>query len=418
MGDADAWLVSPARNVPRPPPCQKAMSERAEELLATGKWARAVDPETGADFFFDVCKPQLRTWNLAGWVEHQFVLHEAMSEPREAPPPVSDDSAGSEEHWRERIVHLYEQYNPSKLPVVDELLSRYAGREQELWRNLMSKYGAGDASPPPAKQTSPKPSSRDPSPASTPGRTVRQELVDTPSPQQTQTRESPRDDDERDVTGNVQVPVREPTTSPVRRSDPRSASLSPRQAAELKARALLTKSTVPTGRSDQTPLKRTTPTRSTPTARRGSPASSRRGASPTSGRRGIPTEDPAWAEDLERRTAMVAARREELAKQRREARAAREAQVAARQADQLQLQRTKSLTTPTGPTPEKVRPTTPKRVVRDRVSLVERQAEAAAALRVRNTAERPATAEFDASCPTPNAVGWKGNVPIDNNARS
>jgi hypothetical protein len=441
MSDTDAWLVSPPRVAPPPPPSQDKAAERAEELLRTGKWSRAVDHNTGADFFFDVSKPLLRTWNLAGWVEHQLVLQEAMSG-SEQPAPASPEHGGT---WRERIVDLYSKYNPSKLLVVDELLARYEGREQELWRNLMSKYGMADGTPtrsspiggtprptPSPTKASPKFSSPThvAGPAGSPGEPM--ELFDTSSLKElredpqiggepTECAPAPSPDPASQPSGSRPSPQSQPegetaaeTPSPSRYAPRVERSVSPRQAAELKARALLTK----VGGPQDTPLKRTqgrsvTPKRASPTASRLSPSSARRGTSPTSGRRGIPTEDPSWAADLDRRAAAVVARREEVAARRREARAAREAQVAARAE---KMQRTKSHTpspSASTPTPEKPRPKTPSRVVRERVSLIERQSEAAASLRARNTAERPASEDFDPSCSAAAPVGWKGKHPID-----
>ena len=43
--------------------------------------------------------------------------------------------------WRERIVAVYEEHNPSKLDSVDRLLASYTGREAELLRRIEEKYG-------------------------------------------------------------------------------------------------------------------------------------------------------------------------------------------------------------------------------------------------------------------------------------
>ena len=42
---------------------------------------------------------------------------------------------------RERMVRFYQRYAPDKIPLIDQTLARYAGREQELWSALVAKYG-------------------------------------------------------------------------------------------------------------------------------------------------------------------------------------------------------------------------------------------------------------------------------------
>ena len=65
--------------------------------------------------------------------------------------------------WRERIVAVYEEHNPSKLDSVDRLLASYTGREAELLRRIEEKYGirrrvsipAGDRAQPEALAVDP-----------------------------------------------------------------------------------------------------------------------------------------------------------------------------------------------------------------------------------------------------------------------
>ena len=55
--------------------------------------------------------------------------------------------AGTSEHRRlyklrrKRLVSLYEQCNPDKLPEVDTLLQFYAGRESDLFAEIEERYG-------------------------------------------------------------------------------------------------------------------------------------------------------------------------------------------------------------------------------------------------------------------------------------
>jgi len=63
---------------------------------------------------------------------------------------VSSESAASAgeaaaeeppEDFRSRLAAFYRKYNPDKLPSVDEVLVRYAGREDVLFNSLVAKYG-------------------------------------------------------------------------------------------------------------------------------------------------------------------------------------------------------------------------------------------------------------------------------------
>jgi hypothetical protein len=43
--------------------------------------------------------------------------------------------------YRARLIAFYSKYNATKLPTVDDALSRFAGREEEMFRALVNKYG-------------------------------------------------------------------------------------------------------------------------------------------------------------------------------------------------------------------------------------------------------------------------------------
>ena len=43
--------------------------------------------------------------------------------------------------WRERLVKFYQTHNPGNLHNLDEILQKYAGREEDLFRKLEKKYG-------------------------------------------------------------------------------------------------------------------------------------------------------------------------------------------------------------------------------------------------------------------------------------
>lgn len=152
----EAWIaarISPPRGVqvvepspPPPPPPQGAIDSAVEHLMSRGGWRRAFDATTGAAYFYDSGNPSMRTWNLHAWVEHDMVLAELRGAGFDA-APLSPNVEGHPTafEWREKVVSLYQRFNPAKLLVVDELLQRYEGRELELWRNLVSKYGTQQA---------------------------------------------------------------------------------------------------------------------------------------------------------------------------------------------------------------------------------------------------------------------------------
>jgi hypothetical protein len=388
MGDDDnCWLVehkSPgARLVVAPPPSRADCQRRADELVTVGVWKRE-RTAGGEEFFYNASQPRWRTWDLAEWVSHELVLGEASSPPRMGHPTAQLSTFSPEtDEWRKKVIELYSRFNPSKLLVVDELLARYRGREAELWRNLMSKYGG--------LPTSDGPSFSSPA-------TPLRDLHFTPStsfepPFVTRaTQKVP--DDKASPEAEVRVPVPQAAPSPsstVRVSVDRAAQAD----AERKARALL----------DGNGNRNATSTRSTPLRRTTSPllakSSSARSMSPaTAAKSKLPSDDPGWSADLQRRQSDVAARRETIAAQRRSAREQKERNVTARlevirtqreqHADPISAQplaRTKSA----GP--------------RERVSLVDRQAVAAQSLRDRYATEAPPADSFDASSPA-QSRGW------------
>eukprot|EP00755_Sulcionema_specki_P022395 Sspe_Gene.76405::Locus_47734_Transcript_1_1_Confidence_1.000_Length_3643::g.76405::m.76405 len=54
----------------------------------------------------------------------------------------SMESVGdSQQMYRDRLVRFYQAWNETKLPSVDQTLERYKGREEELFRQLVAKYG-------------------------------------------------------------------------------------------------------------------------------------------------------------------------------------------------------------------------------------------------------------------------------------
>ena len=161
---------------PSLPPSRTTVDEVVRQLLASGVWATATDIASGNTYFFDT-KSRATTWNLHALVERDFYLfkHLAKVDAASSPSPSGKSSAKkqngssdaqkarlagptspsphktsiatqphtvSKAEWRDRIYKLYKEHNPSHVMVVDELLIRYEGNEEQLWRNLMSKYPA------------------------------------------------------------------------------------------------------------------------------------------------------------------------------------------------------------------------------------------------------------------------------------
>jgi len=56
--------------------------------------------------------------------------------------PSMPSTGTTPEQNRARLVEFYQQHNPEKLKQVDATLRKYAGRENDLWRDLEKAYGA------------------------------------------------------------------------------------------------------------------------------------------------------------------------------------------------------------------------------------------------------------------------------------
>ena len=57
-------------------------------------------------------------------------------------PHEGGTSATSHQSWRKRILFMYARFNPTKLPLFDGLMRKYAGKEDYLFRALVDKYVA------------------------------------------------------------------------------------------------------------------------------------------------------------------------------------------------------------------------------------------------------------------------------------
>ena len=67
--------------------------------------------------------------------------NEQISENQNQQQQESDNSNSSPNSYRERLVRFYSKYNPEKVPLVDRALATFEGREDEMFVNLVEKYG-------------------------------------------------------------------------------------------------------------------------------------------------------------------------------------------------------------------------------------------------------------------------------------
>ena len=66
----------------------------------------------------------------------------------DAPPPgaAAPAAAAADGAFRARVEAYYREHNPARLSLVDEIVAKYAGREEALWAKLAKKYdGAATA---------------------------------------------------------------------------------------------------------------------------------------------------------------------------------------------------------------------------------------------------------------------------------
>ena len=89
---------------------------------------------------------------------------------------------------RERMVALYQKYDPSKVGTVDAMLAKFPGREEAVIKKLVEKYGpepepeAPAAVPPPAEAPVPAPPAKAPPKAKAPPAAAVAKAVAAPSP--------------------------------------------------------------------------------------------------------------------------------------------------------------------------------------------------------------------------------------------
>ena len=64
---------------------------------------------------------------------------QASLQAKKAPRPTK--AAAADPFYRSAVCDVYAQHAPERLPEVDEILGRWAGREQQLLMKLHKKYG-------------------------------------------------------------------------------------------------------------------------------------------------------------------------------------------------------------------------------------------------------------------------------------
>lgn len=170
---------------PPPPPTEDEIIQLEAALLENGVYVAVPDPSSGNVFYVDLVTG-FRTWAMHAHCQVQFYElrdrlsantstnvaavseksrrnknnatptkkgNDTLPSPRSTPTSTHAPSLAASTitpaQWRYKIVELYNTHDPSKVQLVDELLGRYYGYEEELWANLQAKYN------------SPKSSSRD-----------------------------------------------------------------------------------------------------------------------------------------------------------------------------------------------------------------------------------------------------------------
>ena len=137
-------LSSPERTcdplpLPPPPPNRRDVCRVIQELLEHGEWIEVFDAASQCPFYYCAASG-LSTWSLE-FIGERILLAQLCGQHPDTAQPNSPS-------WREKILSLYQNYNPSKIGIVDDLLQKYRGNEGELWRNLKSKYASpSNASP-------------------------------------------------------------------------------------------------------------------------------------------------------------------------------------------------------------------------------------------------------------------------------
>lgn len=93
-----------------------------------------------------------------------LVLHLHNSDSKETKPVVPEPSAPAlssksvpvvANAHRDRLIAFYTKHNPSKLASVDDTLTKFAGKEEELFRKLEAKYASSQFQPPPTHTNGP-----------------------------------------------------------------------------------------------------------------------------------------------------------------------------------------------------------------------------------------------------------------------
>lgn len=156
---------------PPTPPSEDEVVQLEAVLLERGLFISIVDPVSKNVFYVDLATGR-RTWSLHALCQVLYYdLRERLqtfnppqhvaaavplgtqskkgnSSPRPNQSTPRKGAAGSPSRrltpaqWRYKIIELYKTHDPSKVQLVDELLARYFGQEEELWGQLKAKYSS------------------------------------------------------------------------------------------------------------------------------------------------------------------------------------------------------------------------------------------------------------------------------------
>lgn len=166
-----SWEQAP----PPPPPSTDEVVQLEAALLEKGLFVAVPDPASGNVFYVDLASG-FRTWAMHALCLVQYHdlrkrLTDVVSKAGNESKPLGEQARGrattptkrldpssqpqtprgntlpqssslSPAQWRYKIVDLYKTHDPSKVQLVDELLGRYHGQEEELWEHLKAKYSS------------------------------------------------------------------------------------------------------------------------------------------------------------------------------------------------------------------------------------------------------------------------------------
>jgi cyclophilin family peptidyl-prolyl cis-trans isomerase len=94
---------------------------------------------------------------MHGNIEAPILFSSSLANVTQQPAPTKTltSTTPTPNNYRSRLLQFYQQYNPAKVSSVDETLSNYQGREEELFAKLSAKYETPKTSLLPTGETGP-----------------------------------------------------------------------------------------------------------------------------------------------------------------------------------------------------------------------------------------------------------------------